>query len=239
MNSYSNYTFENFIKGENNEFGYSMALEVAKNPGKKNNPLFIYGDVSTGKTHLLKAIEHYVLANCPDLKIKYINMEMFTNDLVNSIRNDKMNAFRVQHRQVDVFLLDDIQFIEGKEITQEELFHTFNTLYESGKQIILTSNKSLNNISTLTKRLLSRLESGIICEIKPINSKIFIQNFIEDQIITLTEDITALNSLKENVDLFYELENADIRKLKAILNTVIQYSKISKKPLTEIIKTLI
>ncbi|MDD3012394.1 MAG: DnaA/Hda family protein [Candidatus Gastranaerophilales bacterium] len=240
MNSYQNYTFENFIKDENNEFCYLMAQEVAKNPRENNNPLLIYGDISTGKTHLLKAICNYIKHNSPEVKVLYSTVEIFTNDLINSIRNDKMNAFRMSYRQIDVLLLDDIQFIEGKEITQEELFHTINTLYDLGKQIILTSDRRPQNIPTLTKRLISRLESGLVCEIKSINSKIFIQNFIQNQIISLTKDLTTLNSLKENVDLFYELENSDTRRLKAILDKIIEYSKICNKPITsEIIKTLI
>ena len=225
----SDYLFEKFVTDENNIFSYSVANEAAKNPGKKYNPVFLYGEVSSGKTHLLHSIMYYIQDNNPDLKVKYLSTEKFTNDLINSIRNDKMDAFRKDYRENDVYLFDDIDFIEGKEITQEELFHTFNSLYESKKQMVFTSDRHPKNISTLPQKLRSRLKSGIVCEIKSIKPEIYIQHFLENS-RSLCSDLLEL--IKINSDNISKASNGDIRILKGIIDRIIAYYDINGTQLT-------
>ncbi|MDD3013426.1 MAG: chromosomal replication initiator protein DnaA [Candidatus Gastranaerophilales bacterium] len=228
------YTFETFVIGAHSKFCHAAALAVAKFPAKAHNPLFIYGGVGLGKTHLMQAVGHYILANSPDKKIKYTSTEMFTNDLINSIRNDKMSMFRQKYRQIDVLLLDDIQFIEGKEITQEEIFHTFNTLYESGKQVVLTSDRHPKNISTLTERLRSRFEWGLLADmgVPDIETRIAIlRNKVERDKMNVPEDI---------LELIATAYQNNIRELEGALNRVVAYVSINDCPMTvEIVKNII
>ena len=161
------YTFSNFVIGPNNQLAHAAAQAVAVNPGESYNPLFIYGDAGLGKTHLMHAAGQAALKNYNDLIIEYITTEEFTNDLISGIREDKMNAFRNRYRTIDMLLLDDVQFIANKPQTQEELFHTFNSLYESGKQIILSSDRPPKDIPTLDSRIRSRFEMGLITDIQP------------------------------------------------------------------------
>ncbi len=166
------YKFENFVVGENNKFAYAASMATAKTPGEKYNPLFIYGGAGLGKTHLMQAIGHYILYNHPELKVKFVKTEEFVNDLISSIHKgmDKtggMSVFRQKYRNVDVLLIDDIQFIEGKERTVTEIFNTFEALHNSGKQIVITSDREPKYIQNLPDRLRSRFEWGLMVDVQP------------------------------------------------------------------------
>ncbi|MFC1753481.1 chromosomal replication initiator protein DnaA, partial [Thermoproteota archaeon] len=158
------YTFKNFVVGHNNRFAYAASEAVSKAPAKAYNPLFIYGSVGLGKTHLLHAISNRILENSSKLKIKLVSSEKFTNELINSIKDKRADAFRSRYRNVDVLLVDDIQFLSGKEQTQEEFFHTFNDLHSNNKQIVLTSDRPPKEIPTLEIRLRTRFEWGLIAD---------------------------------------------------------------------------
>ena len=161
------YLFQTFVVGKSNEFAHAAAEAVAKNPSQSYNPLFLYGGVGLGKTHLLHAIGHEILRKQPQIRVLYLAAEQFVNELINSIRFDSMPAFRERYRTIDVLMIDDVQFLANKERTQEEFFHTFNTLYTSQKQIILSSDSSPRNIPTLEERLRRRFEWGLIADIQP------------------------------------------------------------------------
>jgi chromosomal replication initiator protein len=207
------YTFEEFVSGSSNQFAYAAAMAVANNPATTYNPLFIYGGVGLGKTHLVNAIGNALLKKSPHMRICYYTSEKFMNELINSLRYNRMDDFRNKFRSMDVLLIDDIQFIAGKERTQEEFFHTFNALYESHKQIIVTSDKFPKDIPGLEERLRSRFEWGLIADIQPpdVETKLAILKMkAEQNSIKLPEDVALFlaNSICNNVR---ELEGYLIR----------------------------
>ena len=198
------FTFDNFIVGSSNKFAYAACIAVANNPANEYNPLFIYGNSGLGKTHLLYAVTNRMLTNDPNLKILFVNGEDFTNEMIESIRKGTNVEFRSKYRKCDVLIIDDIQFIGGKEGTQEEFFHTFNALYDDGRQIIMTSDRPPKEIKTLSDRLRSRFEGGLIADIQPPNLELRVA-ILKDKSDKIGLDIsldvlTAIaRPLKENV----------------------------------------
>ena len=161
------YTFDTFVVGPTNKMAHAVSVAVAESPGGAYNPLFLYGGAGLGKTHLMHSIAHHIINNRPDLRVLYVTSEKFTNELIDSLKHDKNKEFRDKYRNIDVLLIDDIQFIIGKESTQEEFFHTFNELHEAKKQIVISSDKHPREIATLEERLRSRFEWGITADIQP------------------------------------------------------------------------
>jgi len=210
------YTFDNLVVGNFNQFPYAAALAVAKAPGETNyNPLYIYGGVGLGKTHLLQAIGHYIIENEPSKKVIYATSEKFTSDFINSISSNTTSNFINLYRNVDALLIDDTQFFAGKESTQEQFFHTFNALYNVGKQIILTSDRAPKDIKGMEERLLSRFSWGLVTDIQPPDLETrmaILQRKIEAENIVIGEDVISFiaNSISSNIR---ELEGSLIRLL--------------------------
>ncbi len=220
------YTFENFVVGKANEFAYAACTAVANSPASKYNPLFIYGDVGLGKTHLLQAIGHKVMENFSTARVCFYTSERFMNDFINFVSRQKMADFRNRFRNVDLLLIDDIQFWSGKERTQEEFFHTFNTLYESHKQIVVTSDKFPKDIDGIEERLRSRFEWGLVADIQPPDT--------ETKIAILKK-----KALAEGIDIpddvaqwLASVSGSNIRELEGYLNRVIAVSSLTDQNIT-------
>jgi len=224
----SKYIFDDFVVGSSNQFAHAASQAVAKSPGKAYNPLFLHGGVGLGKTHLLQAIGNYIREHdsADKPQVLYISSEKFTNELINSIRDDKTVAFRNKYRNVDVLLIDDIQFLAGKERTQEEFFHTFNTLYDSSKQIVITSDRPPKDIPTLESRLISRFEWGLIADIYPPD--------FETRVAILRKKIEKdqLEIPNEIIDFIAEKIPANIRQLEGALIKLTAFSKLTKNKIT-------
>ena len=232
------YIFNTFVIGNNNRFAHAASLAVAESPSKAYNPLFIYGGAGLGKTHLMHAIGHYILQQNPRSKVLYVSSEMFTNELIKAIREDKNVEFRNKYRSIDVLLIDDIQFIEKKERTQEEIFHTFNTLYEANKQIIISSDRPPKEINTLEERLRSRFEWGLIADIQAPDYETrvaILRNKSE------LEGLETTDSLIEVIGVIAEKIQSNIRELEGAFIRVIAYAnltgqKINRELAKEVLK---
>ena len=221
----SKYRFDTFVVGGNNKFAHSASLAVAESPGVAYNPLYLYGGAGLGKTHLMHSIGHFILEHNPDMKVLYVTSEQFTNEVIESIRSgnaSKMTKFREKYRTVDVLLIDDVQFIIGKESTQEEFFHTFNVLHSAGKQLILSSDKPPKEMETLEERFRSRFEWGLIADIQPPD--------YETRMAILKKNAENYNK-KINEEIFQYIATnikSNIRELEGAFNKVIAYSKLNK-----------
>ncbi len=224
------YSFENFVVGNSNKFAHAASVAVAEAPGLTYNPLFIYGGVGLGKTHLMQAIANYIIVQYPQANIMYVTSESFMNELISSIQTNRNVEFRDKYRNVDVLLIDDIQFIAGRESTQEEFFHTFNALYESNKQIIISSDKPPQEIPTLEERLSSRFQWGLLADIQPpdyetrmaiLKNKYNNLQAKENFDFTISEDILSFIA---------EKSLTNIRQLEGALQKVFAFSRLNNTP---------
>ncbi|MCD6521872.1 chromosomal replication initiator protein DnaA [Candidatus Calescamantes bacterium] len=218
------YTFEEFVVGPGNRFAHAASLAVAQSPGKAYNPLFIYGGVGLGKTHLIQAIGHYIRETKKRMRAYYTSSESFTNQLITAIQNKNTEKFRKRYRSVDVLLIDDIHFIAGKESTEEEFFHTFNELYNAGKQIVITADRPPSEIPTVEKRLVSRFQWGLVVEIQPPD--------FETRVAILRKKASSRGFVISDEVLYYIAQGitSNIRELEGALIKVMAYSTINKIP---------
>jgi chromosomal replication initiator protein len=216
------YTFEAFVVGQHNLFCHAAALAVAETPAQSYNPFFIHGGVGLGKTHLMQAIGHYALQHHQDLKVRYVTAEQFTNEMINAIGRKDMKGFQDRYRHNDILIIDDVQFLEGKMRTQEEVFHTFNTLHSSGKQIILSSDRSPKHLSNLEDRLRSRFEWGLIADIQPADYETrlaILQKKAERENLQLPNDVLSFVA---------ESNPNNIRELEGALNKIAAYGMLTR-----------
>lgn len=220
------YTFDNFVVGKNNEFAYAGALSVAELPGKLNNPLFIYGGPGLGKTHIMHAIGNFIKQEDPDAYVMYVTSETFTVDFIRSIQTNKQQAFRDKYRQCDLLLIDDIQFLTKKEGTQEEFFHTFNTLIANGKQIVISSDRAPREIRDLEERLTSRFVGGLVADISRPD--------FETRVAILQKKVQEENLLVSQEVLHYiaDVIKTNIRELEGSLKRVMAYAKLRGSDIT-------
>ena len=217
------YTFDTFVVGKNNDIAHATALAVAEDPGTYGNPLFIYGGAGLGKTHLLHSMAHYVLSKHPDYRIIYVTSEEFTNELVRSIQHKQGESFKNKYRNIDMLLIDDIQFIVNKESTQEEIFHTFTTLYESKKQIVISSDKPPKDINGLEDRLITRFKAGLTVDIQPPNYETRMAILKKRaELDNIKVDDESLNYIATNI-------KSSIRELEGALKQIYNFSRLRKQ----------
>lgn len=217
------FNFENFVVGGNNRFAYAASLAVAESPAEAYNPLFLYGGSGLGKTHLMQAIGIQVIRNDPTSNVLYISSETFTNELIEAINTQNTNQFKEKYRNIDILLIDDIQFLEGKEATQEEFFHTFNTLYENNKQIVISSDRPPSNLQKLDERLTTRFGFGITADVQPADFETRVA--ILKKKIELA-DIELDSDIEEVCNLISEKIKYNIRELEGAMNRMISFSEI-------------
>jgi chromosomal replication initiator protein len=220
------FTFDTFVVGSSNQFAHAAARAVAESPSRSYNPLFLYGGVGLGKTHLVHAIAHEVVRRSPGMRVMYLSAERFLNELINALRFEKMHEFKSRYRELDVLLMDDVQFIAGKDSTQEEFFHTFNALHEAQKQIVVTSDALPKEIPTLEERLRSRFEWGLIADIQPPD--------LEMKVAILRKKAAAEKmEIPNDVALFIAgTVRSNIRELEGRLNRVLAFSSLTGKPVS-------
>ncbi|HPG57458.1 MAG TPA: chromosomal replication initiator protein DnaA [Candidatus Wallbacteria bacterium] len=224
---FSKYTFDTFVVGKSNQFAHSVSVNVSKFPASKYNPLFIYGGVGLGKTHLMQAIGHHILKTVKKSKVFYVSGDSFLNEMVNSIQNNKMKDFREKFRNADALLVDDIQFIAGRDTTQEEFFHTFNQLFQSKKQIVMTSDRPPQEIKRLEQRLVSRFESGIVVDIQPPDLE------LRMAILNKARDEANKKISNEMIAYIAQKIEGSIRRLEGAFIKVIAYSENMNREISE------
>lgn len=222
----SRYTFSRFIVGSSNRLAHAACAAVAEHPAHAYNPLFLYGGVGLGKTHLLHAIGNYVLDRDPEINVLYVSSEKFTNDLINSIRRQQTEEFRIRYRNIDILLIDDIQFVAGKDATQEEFFHTFNTLHSAAKQIVISSDRPPKAIVTLEERLRSRFEWGLIVDVQPPDLE------TRTAILRAKGEQMNIRFPSEVIDFLAHKIQSNIRELEGSLNRVAAFADLNQLPIT-------